>query len=53
MKIAVAWKQSPRGVLLKRCSQNFLKIHRKMPALKFLFNKVVGLRAYNVIKKWF
>ena len=38
------------GVLLKRCSSQFLKYHRKTPVLESLFNKVPGL-ACNFIEK--
>ena len=37
--------QSPRRVLLKRCSQKFRKIHRKTPVPESLFNN-----AYNFIQ---
>ena len=44
-------KQSSRGVLQKRCSQKFHKIHRKtlMPESLFL-KKVTGLRPATLLK---
>ena len=35
--------QSPEGVLHKKCSEIFVKIHRKAFALESSFNKVVDL----------
>ena len=37
-----------RGVLLKRCSYKFRKIHRKTPVPEPPFNKVAGLRRFPV-----
>ena len=33
-------KQSPRGVLRKRCSEKFPKIHRKTPLPESIFKKL-------------
>ena len=44
-------KQSPGGVLKKRCSWIFRKIYRKISVLESLFNKVVGLRLATLLKK--
>ena len=46
-------KQSPESVLRKRCSYKFLKIHRKAPLPKSLFDKVAGLRLAFLLKKRF
>ena len=41
-------KQAPRGVLLKRCSWKFRKIHRKTPVPESFLLKlqVLGLQLY-------
>ena len=39
--------------LKKSCSKKFRNIHRKAPVLDSLFNKVVGVKACNFIKKRF
>ena len=44
-------KQSPGGVLPKRCSLKFRKIHRKTPLAESLFNKVAGLKLLTLLKK--
>ena len=44
-------KQSFAHILQKRCSSKFREFHRKIPVLKFLFNKVAGLKTCNFIKK--
>ena len=44
-------KQSPGGVLRKRCSEKFSKIHRKKPWPDPLLNKVAGLRLATFLKK--
>ena len=44
-------KQSSKGVLLKRRSWNFHKIHRKTPVPESLFSKVAGLRTATSLKK--
>ena len=55
-KVAVR-KCSSKYVLLKKssvkksCFEKFCNIHRKTPALEFLFYKVAGLKIYNFIKK--
>ena len=44
-------KQSPGGILLKRCFQKFRKIHRKTPVPEPLFDKVAILRPAPLLKK--
>ena len=44
-------KHSSGGVLWKRCSWKFRKIHRKTPVSESLFNKVAGLRPATLLKK--
>ena len=44
-------EQPLADVLQNRCSQKFRNIHRKTPVLKFLLNKVAGMRACNCIIK--
>ena len=44
-------KQSPGGVLRKRCSEQFRTIHRKTTLPESLFNKVAGLRLATLMKK--
>ena len=39
------------GVLLKRCSEQFRKFHKKTPVLESLFNKIAGHQPCNYIKK--
>ena len=45
-------KQLPRGVLMKRCSENMQQIYRRTPMLKCDFNKVEHLwTAASVFRK--
>ena len=44
-------KQPPEVFCKKGCSENFFEFHKKTPVLESLFNKVAGLRTWNVIKK--
>ena len=44
-------KQSFPDILQNRCYEKFHKFHRKASVLEYLFNKVVGLKTCNVIKK--
>ena len=37
--------------VIRMCSAKFVKFHRKAPVLESLFNKVIGLKACNVIKR--
>ena len=48
-KLYVIQNQSPGGVLSKRCSLKFCKIHRKTPVPESLFIQVAG-GACNIIK---
>ena len=43
--------QSSGGVLLKRCSKKFRKIHRKTPVPEPLFNKASGPRLVTLLKR--
>ena len=38
-------------VLQNKCSWKFCNIHRKIPVLESLFNKIPGLQACNLFKK--
>ena len=39
------WKQPPRGVLMKKCSENMQQIYRRTPMLRCDFNEVeIALR---------
>ena len=42
-------KQSPEGVLQKKCSKEFRKIHRKTIVLKSLFNKIATFRPATLL----
>ena len=42
--------QSPKGVLRKKCSYKFWKIHRKT-CIRVFFHKVVDLRPATLLKK--
>ena len=44
-------KQSIADGLQNGCSYKFCKLHRKTPVLEPLFIKVLGLKAWNFIKK--
>ena len=46
-------KQSSGGVLQKRCSYEFCKIHKKTPALAYVFNEAADLHSLNLSKKRF
>ena len=40
-----------KGVLHKRCSERFRKVHKKTPVLESLFNKIFALRPATVLKE--
>ena len=44
-------KQSPGGVLSKRSSYKFYKIHRKIPVPESFFKNIASLRPVNLLKK--
>ena len=46
-------KQSPSGVMLKRCSQKFLKIHRKTPVPESLWCTGVFCEFCEIFKNTF
>ena len=50
MKLRIK-EAASRGVLQKRCSYKFRKIHRKTPVPESLFNKVADLRPETLLKK--
>ena len=55
-KIVNSWycynqKQSSGGVLQKRCSYEFCKIHKKTPALTCVFNEAADLQSLTLSKK--
>ena len=57
-KIVNSWycynqKQSSGGVLQKRCSYEFCKIHKKTPALTCVFNEAADLQNLILSKKRF
>ena len=45
-------KQSPRGLLRKRCSENMQQIYRRTPRLKCDFNKVAKKLCGNHTSAW-
>ena len=50
-KVEDTQKLSSRGALWKTCSLKFCNIHRKIPTLVTLFNKVAGAKACDFIEK--
>ena len=44
-------KQSPEGILPKRYSKKFRKIHRKTPLAESLFNKFAGVKLAILLKE--
>ena len=40
-----------RGVLCKKCSLKFHKIHKKTPVPESLFNEVAGLKPATLLKR--
>ena len=45
-------KQPFRGVLMKRCSENIVQIHRRTPMPKYDFNKVALQLDWNHTSTW-